>query len=514
MKVVSVGQMQTIEKSADVNGLSYEAMMQNAGSSIAAWVSSNLRVDHGVIGLIGSGNNGGDTIIALSFLSRRGVRTLGFLAKSRDEDPLIEAYIKSGGSIVDVSHHENFDMLKGSMLPGTVVLDGILGTGLKLPIRSQFKKVMAEIKQVVESQPGVVVVAVDCPSGVDCDTGEASDEAINAKITLSMAAIKQGLLKPPGRLLAGEFHLMDIGIPDLSEFLSDQVPEMIDNNLTLPLFPDRPDDGHKGTFGTCLVLAGTQPYTGAAYLVGKAAYKSGCGLVNVATLETVQKALSGKLIEAVWTILPEARGSYAVEGVDGLNHVLEQVDSLVIGPGWGLSEGNQQFLDRLLRVLPEDLPTVFDADGLKLLGKIKNWWQRVPVNSILTPHPGEMSALTGLDTKEIQRDRWAFANRFSKEWQVTLLLKGAVSVISSPGGMLYLNPISDSALATAGSGDVLSGVIGGLLAQGMTTIDSAVLGVWLHSQAGVLAHKAAGTDVSVTALDILDHLGMTFANKK
>jgi ADP-dependent NAD(P)H-hydrate dehydratase / NAD(P)H-hydrate epimerase len=240
----------------------------------------------------------------------------------------------------------------------------------------------------------------------------------------------------------------------------------------------------------------------------------GCGLVHVATLEAVQRALCGKLIEAVWTILPEARSSYDLEGIEVLNPLLEQVDSLVIGPGWGLSEGNQQFLERLLAVLPEDLPTVFDADGLKLLGRIENWWQKIPVNSILTPHPGEMSALTGLDTQEIQRDRWAIAKRFGKEWQVTLLLKGAVSVILSPHGSIYLNPVSDSALATAGSGDVLSGVIGGLLAQGMTTIDAAVLGVWLHSEAGVLAHEEIGTDVSVTALDILDHLGKTYANKK
>lgn len=511
MKIVSVAQIQAIEKEADKSGVSYQKMMENAGQGVAKWIYECFPRIPNVVGLIGSGNNGGDTLVALTLLSKWGFRTAGFLAKKREEDDLVNRYIEYGGGLIDISEGENFDYLNSAVLPETVVLDGILGTGLKLPLRGQLADVMVKVYQLVENRPGVSVVAVDCPSGTDCDTGEASEVTLTADRTLTMAAVKQGLLFHPARQKSGQIHIIDIGIGDITQYISMPLPEMITKDLVLDYLPDRPATGHKGTFGTCLVIAGTPSFTGAAYLAGKAAYRGGCGLVHVATLESVHKSLSGQLVEAIWTILPDLNGYYDPSGEGLLRDKITQVDSLVLGPGWGLSDSNEQFLEKLLDIIPGDLPTVFDADGLKLLKRLPNWWKSLPKQTILTPHPGEMSILTDLEVSYIQSNRWEVAKEFAEKWGVTLLLKGAETVIADKTGLLWINPVSEPALATAGSGDVLSGLIGGLLAQGLSSERAAVTSAFLHSQAGILAKVLAGTDVSVTAMDILDSVDESFS---
>ncbi len=510
MKIVSVPQMQAIERSADAAGLSYDAMMHNAGRGIADWVFRHIPHKQGVLGLVGSGNNGGDTIIALTWLAKWGVRTTAFLVKPRDEDPLLEAYHQQGGAMVDISKNANLGSFEAALIPGTVLLDGILGTGLKLPLRGALQAVMASIYKRVQNRSDVLKIAVDCPSGTDCDTGEVSDVTLMADHTLSMAAVKQGLLRHPARSFAGELHLIGIGIDDVSEHLADDLPTMVDQDLIGQIFPQRPGSGHKGTFGTCLVIAGSPAFTGAAFLAGKAAYRAGCGLVHMAAMPEVYHTLSGQLIEAVWTVLPGHQGAYDPLGADQLDEAIAGSDSIVIGPGWGLGASNASFLGGLLELIPADKPTLVDADGLKLLSELDRWWTRLPDHTVLTPHPGEMSVLTGLGIKEIQANRWAVAREYAQRWQVNLVLKGAVSVIASHEGGMWINPASDAALATAGSGDVLSGVIGGLLAQGVPVHAASVLGVWLHAHAGKAARLKLGSEISVTALDILDSVPAAF----
>jgi NAD(P)H-hydrate epimerase len=322
--------------------------------------------------------------------------------------------------------------------------------------------------------------------------------------------MKQGLLKHPARAKAGELHPIDIGIGEISKYLPERLPEMITSEIVKRYLPERPYESHKGTFGTCFVVAGTQSYTGAAYLTGKAAYRAGCGLVHIATPASVHQSLAGHLPEAVWTILPEVDGGYGEKGIEKLVKTISGVDSLVIGPGWGLAQSNISFLKALLESIPREIPTVFDADGLKLLSQIPQWWQLLPANSILTPHPGEMSILTGLETSEIQSNRWEIAKKYAEKWGVCLLLKGAETVVADHEGSLWVNPISEPALATAGSGDVLSGLIGGLLAQGTFKNKATVASVWLHGQAGILAKAELGTDRCVTAVDILNSIPGAF----
>ena len=506
MKIVTVEQMQAIEKSADAAGLHYDDMMRHAGEGIAEWVTSNLETHFGVMGLVGPGNNGGDTLIALTALSHRGVRTLAFLAKTRKQDSLMEDYVNAGGVVIDIAQGKYIDYLQAALIPGIVVLDGILGTGVKLPIRGELLALMDTLHDLIIKCPGALVVAVDCPSGLDCDTGEISEVTLSATVTLCLAAIKQGLLIHPGRSVAGELHVLGIGIKNLSDHITDRLPEMIDSRYVEKNLPERPDNGHKGTFGTCMVIAGTAPFTGAALFSGKAAYLSGCGLVHIGTISRVQESLSGQLLEAIWTTLPDIDGGYEHLGIGLLQEDLEKVDSLVVGPGLGVHKETETFITDLLKVIPRDLPTLFDADGLKLLQRIEHWWELLPKQTILTPHPGEMSVLTGIDIDQIQSDRWMIAKEYAKKWKVVLVLKGAVTVVATPDGGLYINPISSSALATAGSGDVLSGVIGGLLAQGIQYVDAARIGVWLHGRAGLIAQKKLRSNRSVTAMDILNNV--------
>ena len=504
MKIVSVDQMIAIEKAANDRGLTYDTMMQNAGSGVGEWVIANLSLKQGVIGLIGSGNNGGDTLIALTTLARRGIRTCAFLVKKQEKDELIKAYVEHGGVVVDLADQNHLDKLAAELNAGAIILDGMLGTGVKLPLRGNLLSIMSKVSRLVQRSPKTLVIAVDCPSGVDCDTGEVSAVTLSALHTLTMAAVKQGLLKHPARSYAGQIHLIQIGIEDNSEFFEQPLPEMLDRDMVHRIMPDRPDTGHKGTFGTCLVVAGSDKYTGAAYLAGKAAYRAGCGLVNIAAHKAVRDSLSGELIEAVWTILPDDNGQYDRHAIDLLLPALQNADSLVIGPGWGLGDKNASFLEVLLQVIPDNLPTLFDADGLKLLDQLEKWWSKIPEQSVLTPHPGEMAALSGFTVQEIQSNRWSIAQRFAKKWDVTLLLKGAGSVIAMPDGQFVVAPVSDSGLATAGSGDVLSGLIGGFMAQGASVNHATAIGTWVHSQAGVIAHNKYGSALPVTACDILD----------
>lgn len=512
MKIVSVAQMQTIEESADTKGLSYDAMMHQAGAGVAVWVAENLPLESGVVGLVGSGNNGGDTLIALQHLSKLGARTVAFLAKDRGEDRLITDYLDQGGQVVDISQKMHLALLTAALQPGTIILDGILGTGLRLPLRGVLQEVMAEIYQAVNKRSGGLVVAVDCPSGMDCDTGEVSEVTLRAAHTLCMAAIKQGLLKHPARDYVGRLHWIDIGITDIREHLPKALPELVDAEWVRHFLPDRPSSGHKGTFGTCQVIAGTEAFTGAAFLTGKAAYRAGCGLVDIATLSCVQNSLAGTLVEAVWTVLPELSGGYAPQGAEMLKQGLHKKDSLVLGPGFGLAESTQGFLRQLVQNIPDSCPVLIDADGLKLLSRLDRWWEKLPEEVILTPHPGEMAVLTGLSVDEIQTNRWGIASQYAQKWEVTVILKGAVTVIATAKGGLFINSVSDPSLATAGSGDVLSGLIGGLLAQGGSSEGASLAGVWLHSQAGLAAKQALGTDRSVTALDILNEIPTVFRN--
>ncbi|GAB4504686.1 MAG: bifunctional ADP-dependent NAD(P)H-hydrate dehydratase/NAD(P)H-hydrate epimerase [Anaerolineales bacterium] len=531
MKLVTVSQMLAIEKEADAHGLSYAAMMENAGQGLADVVVDLFASDEGfeVFGLVGPGNNGGDTLIALERLALQGWQARAYLVKRKPDD-LVKRLEAAGGEIIHAGHDNDFQPLYESIETADVLLDGLLGTGFKLPLKADMAQVLAAAGQALDDlDEPPFVVAVDCPSGVDCDSGLAADECLPADMTVTMAAVKQGLLKLPAFSLVGDLKTVDIGLPaDLPSLQAVQT-EVADEDLVADLLPARPLDAHKGTFGTALIVAGSASYTGAAMLAGKAAYRAGAGLVTLAVPAMLHGALAGQFPEATWVLLPHERGGIAREAAESLPKQFERATALLLGPGFGLEETTRDFLHDLLTgkavvkkntprigFLPSDAgqeaettsgqlpPLVVDADGLRLLAKLENWSKLLPPVAVLTPHPGEMAALTGLATDDIQADRLAIAARFAAEWGHVVVLKGAFTIVAAPDGRTTTIPVASPALARAGSGDVLAGLIVGLRAQGLDAYAAAVAGAWIHARAGLQAATNLGSTAAVLAGDILE----------
>ena len=280
-KYVSVTEMIAIEKEADASGHTYAQMMEYAGRGLAEVVEEYYGhlSDGGIIGLVGSGNNGGDTLVALAHLSEQGWPASAYIVRSRPhDDPLMERLINAGGVIYKVEADSDFQLLGGLLEQHAILMDGVLGTGIRLPLKREVAEVLDFTRRVLREKEEAHVVAVDCPSGVDCDAGEAASECIPAEITVTMAAIKRGLLMFPAAELVGEIRVVGIGLgevdayPQAWESLKRFVP---DKDWVRQALPERPLDAHKGTFGTALVVAGSINYTGASLLAGEAAYRIG-----------------------------------------------------------------------------------------------------------------------------------------------------------------------------------------------------------------------------------------------
>ena len=528
MKLVTVSEMQAIEKEADAGGLTYDQMMENAGQGLADIIYDLFEDDKEteIVGLVGPGNNGGDTLIALAELAAEGWKARAYLIKRKKDNP-VKRFTEAGGEVL--SGENAFEKLAEAIETADVLLDGVLGTGTKLPLKKDVAELLSEVNDILDGLDEYpLVVAVDCPSGVDCDSGEVADETIGADLTVTMAAVKQGLLKLPAFEYVGDLEVVDIGLSEDMPSLKELNVEVAEVDSIAALLPERPIDSHKGTFGTALIAAGSINYTGAVILAGEAAYRAGAGLVTLAIPASLHGTLAGRFPEATWVLLPHEMGSISSAGAEVLAKNFERASALLIGPGFGTENSTKEFIENILEgkysakktaqrigfvhqetekkdeniaKLP---PMVIDADGLKLLAQIKDWQKKIPAPAILTPHPGEMSVLTELSKDEIQENRLETASRYAKEWGHVVVLKGAFTVIASPDGRTTVIPVASPSLARAGTGDVLAGLIVGLRAQGLEAYEAAVAGAWIHAQAGLYAADDLGTTASVMAGDVLD----------
>ncbi len=527
MKLVTVAEMKEIETQANQSGLSYEKMMAKAGLGLAHFIQSTYGSGKKVVtGLVGSGNNGGDTLVALAALGQAGWQSWAYLARPRPEnDPLIRKLKQCGGLVMESSMHEDFAGLKEWLESSSVLLDGILGTGIRLPLDEDITKILEFVRG---QKLNLHVVAVDCPSGVDCESGEAAPECIPTEVTICMGAVKTGLLQFPAFNYIGRLEVVDLGFPAKLPVWHDVSQEVATVKIVRSMFPKRSRDSHKGTFGTTLIVAGSTNYTGAALLAARAACRIGTGLVRLAVPGPVYGVLAGQIPEATWLVLPHEMGVIEESAADIVRKNLPKVTSVLLGPGWGVEDTTFEFLKAFLfnkishskktkiGFVGEDEkgegderknpPLVFDADGLKLLAQIANWFSLLPPGTILTPHPGEMSTLCGLSVEQIQKDRIGTAVKFSNEWRQIVVLKGAVTIVAEPGGRVCAIPIATSALASAGTGDVLAGLIAGLRAQGLSAYEAAISGAWIHAQAGLISAEKIGHEAAVIASDVIDSI--------
>jgi hydroxyethylthiazole kinase-like uncharacterized protein yjeF len=529
VKLFSVKEMHELEIEANSSGLTYEMMMKNAGNGLAKEIAAAYShfENRKIISLVGTGNNGGDALVALDELQRSEWITFAYIVKARKpDDPLVKQLQNSGGQVINAENDTGHRNLKKLLSECSILIDGVFGTGIKLPLHGDITKILALVKEIIESKLSTLkVVAVDCPSGVDCATGEAAEETIPADITVTMAGMKAGLIKFPAAKIAGEVRVVSIGpIDDLKAYKNNN-KIILGKDLIRDILPERPLDSHKGTFGTALIIAGSVNYTGAGLLAGIAAYRSGAGLVTTAVPAPLHDSLAGQFPESTWILLPHELGVISSDAARVVKDNMDRASAVLIGPGFGLEDTTREFLHKLfaepIAINPGDIgfiheqtseqankkfqkPVVLDADGLKLISKLTGWYKLLPSPAILTPHPGEMSIISGLTIQEIQANRIEIAAEYSKKWGHVIVLKGAYTIISAPDGQIAIVPVATPTLAEAGTGDVLAGTIVGLRAQGVDAFNAACAGAWIHAMAGILAGKRLGNNISVIASDVLN----------
>ena len=528
MKLVTAAEMGRIEKQANASGLTYAQMMENAGRAVAEALAERLPVaGRRVMVLVGPGNNGGDGLVAARHLHDMGAEVRIYIWKRNTaDDPNFAAVEKRGLPIVRADEDQEFQRLRQWAAEVDVIIDACLGTGLTRPLGGTLAEILDIVAGVMEERdPPPYVVAVDIPTGVNSDTGAADPATLPADLTVTFGLPKRGQFLFPGAGLVGELVVDDIDIP--AEFAADVRTEVPTDDEIAALLPERPPDAHKGTFGSALVVAGSVNYTGAAYLAAAAATRVGTGLVTAAVPGPLHPIIASLLPEATYLVLPHDMGVIQADAVEVLHENLERYDALLIGPGLTQEERVAEFIAEFLltgeqvslrhrpigfvptertpseETLPPLPPTVIDADALNNLAKIEEWWKALrPQQAVLTPHPGEMGRLLKRPTAEVQADRIGTAQSAAQEWGQVVVLKGAHTVIAAPDGRVAVNPFATSALATAGTGDVLAGTIVGLLAQGLAPFDAAVVGCYLHGLAGEIAALDLG-EAGVVAGDLL-----------
>ena len=505
MKIVTVEQMRDLEqKYADV-GMSTDMLMENAGLAVAREARSALGSVAGsrVLALTGPGNNGGDALVTARHLQRWGAMVTSYeILRRRQEDPKLMMALDSGVTAVSATDDADMKTLDMELARSRLVIDGVLGTGHTRPLEGPIREVMLRLGAARHFRPEMTVMALDLPSGLNADSGQVDSACPRADITVALGYPKAGLFKFPGAKFVGSLKIVDIGIPE--HLAADVVVELLTTRWVKNRLPPRPLNAHKGTFGHALVIAGSRNYVGAAYLAAQSAARVGPGLVTLAAPHSIYPILASKLTEVIHLPLPDdENGKLHPDAAALVRENLHQYSAILVGCGFDRSDGLVEFLRRLLLDTPKpSLPMVIDADGLANLAKIDGWWKDISSPTVLTPHPGEMSVLTGLDSSELQANRTETTLEWSARWGKVVALKGAYTAIAGPEGVCRVNPFANPGLASGGTGDVLSGVIAGLMAQGVAPEEAACCGAYIHGAAGEVIREELG-DTGTLAGDLL-----------
>jgi hydroxyethylthiazole kinase-like uncharacterized protein yjeF len=508
MRLVTGEEMQRAEREC---GVPIPDLMENAGLAAAqeAWLLLGEIAERRILVLAGPGNNGGDGLVAARHLKDWGADVIVALIKPRSDDDANFTQLTEREVPVIVLTEDaanGYQRLTEALGGAELVVDALLGTGRARPIEGDLAEVMRRLSEARASRLPPRLLAVDLPTGLDADTGAVDPLCVAADHTVTFAFSKIGLHVLPGSHYTGHVEVVDIGIP--SDLAAGVTTELMDNRLAAGLLPDRPLEGHKGTFGSALIVAGSPHYVGAAYLACMGALRAGPGLVTLACAKSIHPILATKLTETTFEPLNDYEGALSAAEVHDVQRVIESgYEGLLVGPGLGQGGYQQAFMKALVPNLSTDhlKGVVIDADGLNNLAKVDGWHRSLNVPAVITPHPGELSRLTGLAVAETQRDRLAVAKKYATELNVTLVLKGANTVVAHPDGRVRLSPFANPALASGGTGDVLAGVITGLIAQGVDTFDAASLGVHLHARAAENVSRGIG-NTGVIAGDLLPQL--------
>jgi NAD(P)H-hydrate epimerase len=462
--------------------------MENAGRRIAAEIAARFPdfARRTIAVVAGKGNNGGDGLVTARHLRNLGAEPVVLLLASKSElkgDAALNlaAAEKSGVEVVDVSTEMCWKKQAMTLAHASVIVDAVFGTGLQKPAEGLYARAIEDMNKARGFR-----LAVDIPSGLSSDSFEIVGPAIRADLTVTLAAPKIAHVFPPASELAGELVVADIGIPAF--LLEDEKLslEMIGRESILPYFAKRRRDGHKGTYGHLLVLAGSKGKAGAAVMAGKAALRMGAGLVTIGTADAAVPGVARGMMELMTEPLADtAEGTIAASAVAAAEKLAKGKDAVVLGPGLTTQPSTAEFVRTLIPRLR--VPLLVDADGLNILAGHLDLLRAAAGPVVLTPHPGEFGRLTGLPVPEVLAKRLELAPRFAREHNVILVLKGFRTIVAAPNGRVYVNPTGNPGMATGGSGDVLSGMIGSQLVQSKDALGATLAAVYVHGMSGDLA---------------------------
>lgn len=507
MKLVTAAEMRVLEERAARRGISAAELMRRAGRALADQVTEVFGPIAGknIVLMAGPGNNGGDGLLAAVDLKAKGAGVSVYLLTERAVDDAVLREVRQNGlEPIDAVRGEGLELFRNSLSGADMVIDAIFGTGSLRPIDGVIAELMEMVSREKRSRPEMMIAAVDLPSGLNADSGAIDPATLQADLTVTLANPKRGLFLYPGAAYTGDVSLADIGIPQGTD--CDIMTELLTEPGVAALLPERPEDANKGTFGKVLMLGSAPQYCGASVLTCRAAGRSGAGLVTLAARRSLHSVFAAELIEVTHLLLPEnSESELAPEAVSLVNERLAEYEAVVVGPGLDRDAVTSLFLNGVLAAMPAGKKAVLDADALNILAMDNEWWQKLDNNYVLTPHPGEMARLTRLTVQQVQHDRLGISRRYAELWQMTVVLKGAHTVIAAPDGRAAVSPFANPGLATAGTGDVLAGVIAALLAQGLDEFDAASTGVYIHAAAGELVRNELG-ECGMIASDLLGRI--------
>jgi hydroxyethylthiazole kinase-like uncharacterized protein yjeF len=507
MRVLNAAQMRDADRrTIEEVGIPSLVLMENAGRQAVAAMEAMYTdlVERRIGVLCGRGNNGGDGFVIARTLAQRNADVAVFLfgrvADVRgDARTNLDILGSIGITVVEIADGQAWELHFSEVSDCTLIVDAIFGTGLNAPVSGLIESVIADV-----NASGIPVVSIDLPSGLSADSPDPIGPSIDASLTITLAAPKLPLVLPPGEAHAGSVVIADIGIPaSVLDAVHGPRVELLTRASMRELITPRTPDSHKGDYGHVLVVAGSPGKTGAAHLAAMGALRSGAGLVTIATPERCQATVAAMAPEYMTEALPDTSAGLQVAGVERALEIARDV--IALGPGLGQAADTQSFIVQL--VDRATMPLVIDADGLNAFAKDPDTLSgREGRVVIITPHPGEMARLVRMSTEEVQASRLATARNFAVGHHAYVVLKGHRTLIATPDGKVFINPTGNPGMATGGTGDVLTGVIAGWLAQLLDAEAACKLGVYVHGMAGDLAEADEG-EISMTAGDVAAHLG-------
>ena len=519
--------MREIERVSDAAGHSYAQMMHNAGYAAAAvirrrfpaWFPGRKGNPVRVVILVGPGNNGGDGLVCATALNEHDdaypVDARAYCLKRRSAaDAVYQSAIDAGITVCCSEDDPEQGILADWLKGADIVVDALLGTGVARPIEGTLASVLNRLKVIMAGKK-LQLVALDGVTGMNYEMGSLDPCAPQADLTVTFHAPKRGHYCYPAARANGELVIVSIGVPqeDLAEshFQPSEQISLADDEVVQGMLPVRAPDANKGTYGKVIVLGGCMDYAGAPTLAAAAAYRAGAGLVTMGVPAGIQVSATILCREATFITMSDAPSHLTpavLSHIEKVMAVLDRRHAWVIGPGIGQNKETGAFLRGFLdlwRAKSKTCQLVIDADGLNHLSQMDGWPQLLPPMTVLTPHPGEMGRLTGLTVHEIQSNRMGVAMQYAQKWQTIVVLKGAFTVIAHPTEGAVVLPFTNPALAVAGTGDVLAGCIGGLLAQGIAPYCAALCGAYLHASAGEMWRVTNG-DAGLLAGDLLSYI--------